>query len=89
LILQAWGRLEEAMALLKKQEAICLELGNQENLAICYGNWGLVAREHHDSETEREKLERALALFTELKMPREIKTVQNWLDETSGHGPGN
>ena len=32
LILKAWGRLEEAMALLKKQEAICLELGDQEGL---------------------------------------------------------
>jgi hypothetical protein len=29
LILQDWGRLEDAMALLKKQEAICLELGDR------------------------------------------------------------
>jgi hypothetical protein len=28
LILQAWGRLEEAFELLKKQEALCLELAN-------------------------------------------------------------
>jgi hypothetical protein len=27
-ILRAWSRLEEAMALLKKQEKLCLELGN-------------------------------------------------------------
>jgi len=33
LILQDWGRLEEAMALLKKQEAICLKLGKQERFA--------------------------------------------------------
>ena len=30
LILQAWGRLEEALALHKKEEAICLELGNKD-----------------------------------------------------------
>ena len=35
LILQAWGRLEKALALLKKQEAICLELGNKSGLAYC------------------------------------------------------
>ena len=38
LILQAWGRLEEALALHKKQEAICLELGNKDGLQISYGN---------------------------------------------------
>ena len=31
-ILQAWGRLEEAMALQKKQEALCRELGNKDGL---------------------------------------------------------
>ena len=37
-ILQDWGRLEEAMALHKQQEAICLELGIKEGLQACYGN---------------------------------------------------
>ena len=32
LILQDWGRLEEALALHKKEEAICLELGNKDGL---------------------------------------------------------
>jgi hypothetical protein len=88
-ILKAWGRLDEAMALHKTQEAICLELGNQASLAYCYWNWGLLAREQSDSKTEREKLERALALFTERKMPREIKAVQNLLDETNSNSPRN
>ena len=48
-ILQAWGRLEEALALLKKQEALCLQLGNRSRLGYCYCNWGLLAREQHDS----------------------------------------
>jgi hypothetical protein len=29
-ILRAWGRLEEAMALHKEQEALCLELGDKD-----------------------------------------------------------
>jgi hypothetical protein len=35
----------------------------------------LLAREQHDGKIEREKLEPALALFTEPKMPGEIKAV--------------
>jgi hypothetical protein len=38
LILKDWGRLDEAMTLHKKQEAICLELGNQDGLGRSYGN---------------------------------------------------
>ena len=48
LILQAWGRLEEAMALQKNEEALCLELGNRSALAHCYRYWGLLAREQGD-----------------------------------------
>jgi hypothetical protein len=33
------GRLEEALALLKKQEALCLELGNRRSLAEYYWAW--------------------------------------------------
>src|SRR5271157_1957835 len=75
LILKAWGRLEEAMALHKKQEAICLELGNKSGLGMCYWQWGLLARAQGDRKTEKEKLEQALAIFTELKMPRERDAV--------------
>ena len=74
------------MALLKKQETICLELGNKSGLAYCYYDWGLIARQRHDSKIERERLEGALALFVELKMPREIKAVQDELDKTNGAG---
>jgi tetratricopeptide (TPR) repeat protein len=44
LILQAWGRLEEAMALHKKEEALCLELGNKDGLGASYGNQALILR---------------------------------------------
>jgi tetratricopeptide (TPR) repeat protein len=42
LILRAWGRLEEAMALHKKKEAICEELGNKNSLQVSYGNQALI-----------------------------------------------
>ena len=43
LILKAWGRLEEALALHKKEEAICLELGNKDGLRS-YGNQALILK---------------------------------------------
>ena len=55
LILKAWGRLEEALALHKKQEAICLELGNKDGLQACYGNQALILQAWG-------RLEEALAL---------------------------
>jgi tetratricopeptide (TPR) repeat protein len=42
LILRAWGRLEEAMTLHKKQEALCLELGSKDGLQASYGNQALI-----------------------------------------------
>jgi tetratricopeptide (TPR) repeat protein len=83
LILKAWGRLDEAAALHKKEEAICLELRYRSSLARCYFHWGLLARKQGDSKTEREKLEQALALYTELKMPEKIKTIQDELNDTN------
>ena len=82
LILQDWGRLEEAFELLKKQEALCLELGNKDGLGYCYWSWGLLAREQLDRKTEREKLAAALDIFSELNMPRERDEVQAELEKT-------
>jgi tetratricopeptide (TPR) repeat protein len=81
LILKAWGQLEQAMALHKKQEALCIELGLRSSLGYCYLNWGLLAREQQDRDTEREKLKEALQIFTELNMPREQDAVQNELKQ--------
>jgi hypothetical protein len=52
------------------------ELGNRRDLAYCYANWGLLAREQRDRNTEREKLAAALVIFTDLKMPRERDAVR-------------
>jgi hypothetical protein len=81
-ILKAWGRLEEAMALLKKQEALCLELGNRRSLAYCSWEWGLLARDQRYRKTEQEKLAASLDIFTELNMPRELDAVRAELEET-------
>ena len=71
------------MALHKKQEALCLELGNRSGLAYCYWHWGLLAREQRDRNTEREKLAAALVIFTDLKMPRERDAVRAELEKTT------
>jgi hypothetical protein len=81
-MLRGWGRLEEALALHKKQEAICLELGSRDGLAHCYWSWGLVERALGDSEGEQAKLSAALALFRELGMPREQAAVEAELAKT-------
>jgi hypothetical protein len=80
-ILRRWGQLEEAMALLKKQEALCLELGDKSSPAYCYFAWGLLAREQRDRKTERQKLATALDIFTELNMLREREAVRAELEK--------
>jgi hypothetical protein len=83
LILQDWGRLEEALALHKKQEAICLELGNKGGLGYCYWQWGFVAERHGNKQAKRQKLMQALTIFTDLNMIRERDATQAELDKTA------
>ena len=81
LILQDWGKLDEAMALHKKEEALCLELGLRSSLAYCYWSWGLLAREQENQLEEGEKLQAAYTIFDELNMQRERQAVKDELDE--------
>ena len=74
------------MALLEKQEALCVEPGNRSDLAYCYWNWGLLAREGRDRKTQREKLAAALDIFTELNMPLERGAVRAELEKTTADG---
>jgi len=62
LILQNWGRLEEAMALHKKQEAICQDFGNQDGLQKSYGNQALILQDwgRLDEAMELNKKEEAI-----------------------------
>ncbi|HYL76835.1 MAG TPA: TIR domain-containing protein [Bryobacteraceae bacterium] len=80
-ILKARGRREEAMALLMKGEAICLELGLRNELAHCYWNLAHLARERGDLDEARTRAQAALAIFTELKMPRQTEAVKELLEE--------
>ena len=76
-------RLGEALALHKQQEAICLELGNKVGLGYCYWQWGSLAKQQGDKQAAKQKLEQALAIFSELKMPRERDAVQAELDQAN------
>ena len=74
------------MALIKKQEALSLELGNPSGMAYCYWNWGLVARKQRDRKTAQEKLSAAFDIFTELNMPRQRDSVRAELEKTTTEG---
>jgi len=87
LILKIWGRLDDALVLHKKEEAICEELGNREGLAFCYWSMADLARERGDRDEARTRAEAALAVFTELKMPREIEAVKELLQRISTPEP--
>ncbi len=84
LILKDWGRLEEALALHKKEEAICEELGNRQSLATCYANMASLAHERGDVDEARSRAEAALAIFAEMKMPRETEAVKKLLERIGG-----
>ena len=64
------------MALHKKQETICLELANKHGLTYCFWQWGRLEHARGNCQGEYAKLSAALALFTELAMPRERDSVQ-------------
>jgi hypothetical protein len=57
------GRLKKAMALLKKQEALCIELGLRSSLGYCYWNWRLLARKFKDKNTKLKKLQADLKII--------------------------
>ena len=86
-VFRSLGRLDEALDLLKKQEVICLELGNKRDLGHCYRELGLLARVRGDRKTERQKLEQAITLFSELGMSSERDKVQAELRIEGSDGP--
>ena len=55
-ILQDWGKLDEAMALHKKEEDLCRELGNKDSLQRSYCNQAVILQAWG-------KLDEAMALF--------------------------
>ena len=67
--------------LLKKQEEICIELGNKSNLGSCYWIWADIDAAQGDRLAQKQKLQQSLALFAELNMPRQRDDVQAELDQ--------
>jgi tetratricopeptide (TPR) repeat protein len=65
-ILSKWGRLEEAMELHKKQEVLCLELGNKDGLQATYGNQAVILRDWGRLEEAIELHKKQEALCLEL-----------------------
>ena len=54
---------------------VCLELGYKPD-SNCYYNSGVLALEQSYKQNEEKKLQRALALFMELKMTLQREAVQ-------------
>ncbi len=65
-ILQNWGRLEEAMALLHQQQSLCEELGDRVGLSHSYGNQALILKAWGLLEESRALLDKVQALCEEL-----------------------
>jgi tetratricopeptide (TPR) repeat protein len=74
-------KLSEALLLYEKKEALCLELGNKSSLGYCYFQWARLEAARGDRTAQKQRLQRALAIFAELGMPRQRDAVQAELDE--------
>ena len=70
LILKDWGRLEDAMALHKKEEAICLELGLRDSLRISLHNQAIILDELGQSGEAGRLRAEAEAIHAELMWGR-------------------
>jgi hypothetical protein len=77
------GEFESSFRIVQQAEALCLELDNRSGLAYCYWNWGLLPREQGDHGTERQKLDAALDIFTQLNMLRERDEVRAELEKAT------
>ena len=87
LILTNQGRLNEALPLYQKKETVCTDLGNKSSLGYCYAQWTGLEAARGDHEAQKRKLQQALALFTELNMPRQRDAAQAELDQLNSAEP--
>ena len=71
LILQAWGRLDEAMALFKKIEQIFTELGDRAGLARTWWNQGIIYGKKGDKKRQIELWRKAIATNKAIGIPTE------------------
>jgi hypothetical protein len=78
-------RLEEGMALLKKKEALCLELGNKRSLVTCYDNQAFVLRAWGRLEEAMVLLKNPAGLADETGLPRENKGTLETTQKIAAH----
>ncbi|MCI0471810.1 MAG: hypothetical protein L0Y73_09140, partial [Candidatus Aminicenantes bacterium] len=71
LILQAWGKLDEALSLHKKEESICEELGDRAGLAICWWNQGIIYGQQGDRAKQIELWQKSIAANKAMGIPTE------------------
>ena len=86
-ILKAWGRLEEAMALHKKEEGIALDLGNKGQLQRSYGNQALILIQQQQLDEALELLKKKEAICLDLGLKRDLGYCywyQGWLAGKQG-----
>jgi hypothetical protein len=86
LILKAWGKMKESLALQKEKERLCRELGNENSLAISLINQAALL-------TEKGKHQAALSLAEEAyrltkahgytALTKQIKTILNNIRDNS------
>ena len=69
MILKDWGRLEEAMALLEKQEALCIELGNKAGLSVCYCNQASILFSEENLDDAMDLLKKKLVHIGRIEEP--------------------
>jgi tetratricopeptide (TPR) repeat protein len=67
LTLKDWGKLDEAMKLLKEQEKICKELGDKAGLGNSYWNRGLLFKEMKQHDEAIKRLKESIKFQEELK----------------------
>ncbi|HEY4930967.1 MAG TPA: hypothetical protein VII23_05305 [Terriglobales bacterium] len=81
------GQLTQALPLFQECESICIALGLKRDLGYCYGQWSNLEAARYHRVAQKQKLQQALALFTELNMPRERDRAQSELDQLNSAEP--
>jgi hypothetical protein len=71
LILRAWGKLDEALALHKKEEQIKEELGDRAGLAITWWNQGIIYGQNNDLNNKVKLWRKSIEMNKSIGIPTE------------------
>ncbi|HYG57977.1 MAG TPA: DUF4062 domain-containing protein [Symbiobacteriaceae bacterium] len=80
-ILQSWGRLDEAMALQKEAERLCRELQDASGLAMTLVNQAAIRRRQGSKPEGRVLVQRALRIATDSGLIALSQRIQRILDQ--------